>query len=171
MENRTCAIISESPMCFAWGFDEEDPVCSALRLLLLNRISLFQTQGIIQFAVSVDSGIGLFAAEAINSLRETNPDLELICHVPYERQAVKWSPELRDRYYETLYKCISSSLTSPEKTPTCDVDTMLNAIDQSETVIAVCAGEEFQDKAFAAALRYAERTGRTITLLKPPKLS
>lgn len=170
MDKNICAIISEPPMCFPWGFDEEDEVFGTFKMIILSRISFLQTQGITQFVVPIDSGIGLYAAETINSLRETNTDLELICHVPYERQAVKWFPRLRDRYFEVLRTCTKSSLTSPQKTLTCEIDSMLNAIDQSGTVIAVCASEEFQDKTFATALRYAERMGRSITLISPPKL-
>ena len=170
MKNHTCAILAETPMCFAWGFDEEDDVCAALKLLVRNAIFLLQNQGITRFIVPMDAGFGLYAAEAMNDLGETDIELELICYIPYEEQAVKWWPELRDRYYNALEKCAESTLISAAKTPTCEINAMLEAIDQSGTVIAVCAAEEFQDQNFAAAFRYAEKTGRKVTLISPPKL-
>ena len=36
---KTCAIIGCSPLCFPWGFDEEDEGCAALKLILINQIS------------------------------------------------------------------------------------------------------------------------------------
>lgn len=48
------------------------------------------------------------------------------------------------------------------QTPTCELDAALNAIDKTGIVLAVCAGEQPRDKAFAAALRYAQRTGRNV---------
>ena len=36
---KTCAIMGCSPMCFPWGFDEEDEGCAALKLILINQIS------------------------------------------------------------------------------------------------------------------------------------
>ncbi len=34
---KTCDIIGCSPMCFPWGFDEEDEGCAALKLILIIR--------------------------------------------------------------------------------------------------------------------------------------
>ena len=42
---KTCAIIGCSPMCFPWGFDEEDEGCAALKLLLLNQITRYRSEG------------------------------------------------------------------------------------------------------------------------------
>ena len=170
MKNNTCAIIAESPLCFAWGFDEEDDVCAALKLLVRNAIFQLQHRGITRFVVPLDAGFGLYTAEAINGLRDTGLEFELICYIPYEEQSVKWWPDLRDRYYKTLEKCTEEQFISNVMTPTCEIDAMLEAIDQSGTVIAVCSEEEFQDKLFAAAFRYAERTGRKVMPIRPPKL-
>ena len=47
MDKRSCcAVFGESPMCYQWGFDEEDQRCVAAKFLLLNRISYLQTKGI-----------------------------------------------------------------------------------------------------------------------------
>lgn len=170
MENHTCAIISEPPMCFAWGFDEEDEACGALKLLILNRISLLQAKGITEFAVPVDAGMGLYAAETVNYLRETNENLALTCYTTCDAQAVKWPPYLRDRYFAVQERSSASVMISPRWTPTCELDAMLEAIDASEIVIAVFGSEEPQDKTFATAVRYAKKMGLEITIVMPPKI-
>lgn len=49
--------------------------------------------------------MGLYAAEAVNLLQESDDDLQLICVPPYEEQATKWAPYLRKRYFGMLLKC------------------------------------------------------------------
>ena len=89
-------------MCFPWGFDEEDEGCAALKWVLMNRISKLIGEGYTRFDVSMDCGVGLYAAEIIHGLRKSNDALESICHVPWEEQATKWTPELRNRYFNAL---------------------------------------------------------------------
>lgn len=167
-KNRNCAIIGEPPMCYDWGYDEEDERCCASKLLLLNRISRLQTVGITDYYVPLDAGIGLYAAEMVVALMASNPNLRLHCLIPYEDQASKWTPNLRDRYYDVLQKCTDSAPVSLRFTRTCDIDAAMESIDQSKTLLAVQSGETAQDKVFSVALRYASRTGRRIELIKPP---
>ena len=61
---KTCAIIGCSPMCFPWGFDEEDEGCAALKLILINQITRLRGEGYMRFAVSMDCGVGLFSMHA-----------------------------------------------------------------------------------------------------------
>ena len=170
MKEKCCAIIGSSILSFPWGYDEDDEVCCALKLLVINKIFQLYKQGISRFIVPLDSGIGLYAAEAVNILRESHTDMELICYVPYEEQAVKWSPQLRDRYFAVVEKCTEEEFISTNKTPTCELDAMLEAIDQAGTVLAVCSTEEVQDLNLAAALRYAERTGQEVIHILPPEI-
>ena len=54
--------MAESP----WGFDEEDDICVALKLLVRNAIFQLQQQGITRFIVPVDAGFRLYAAGGIS---------------------------------------------------------------------------------------------------------
>ena len=78
---KTCAFISCSPLCFPWGFDEEDEGCAALKLILMNRISKLRGEDCARFAVSMDCGVGLYAAEIIRGLKESADELETICYL------------------------------------------------------------------------------------------
>ena len=170
MKETSCAIIGSPPLSFPWGYDEDDEGCVALKLLLINEVFRLYKQGISRLVVPLDSGIGLYAAEAVNVLRDSHADMELICYIPHEEQAVKWTPYLRDRYYAVLAKCTETKLVSTGKTPTCELDAMLDAIDQAGTVLAVCNAEEVQDINLAAALQYAERTGREVIRILSPEI-
>lgn len=162
MLNKNCAIIAEAPTCFPWGFDEEDERCATLKLLILNRLSHMLAEGVMRVYIPIDSGIGLYTSELAVSLMETNKEIHLSSLIPYENQAVKWSPELRNRYYSVLEQCTEPILISGARTPTCELDAMLEAIDRAGHVIAVGARDQPQDRNYAAALRYVQRIGCNI---------
>ena len=73
---RTCAISSCSPMCFPWGFDEEDEGYAALKLILMNRITKLRGEGCTRFTFSMNCGVGLYAAENLHGLRGSDEELE-----------------------------------------------------------------------------------------------
>lgn len=98
-------MIGHGPMRFRWGWDEEDTGCKALKLVLLRQIWLLYRNGCRDFYAACDPGVGLWCAEIVNGLRGAIPDMRLYCAVPYEEQAAKWAPYLRDRYFDVLEKC------------------------------------------------------------------
>ena len=102
-----CAVIGQHPLRFPWGFDEEDTQCRCMKLELAQRIMELHQCGITEFQVACDHGVGLYAAEIVNTLRENDQALRLICVLPHEGQATKWTPQLRDRYFAMLASCVN----------------------------------------------------------------
>lgn len=164
---KTCAIIGCSPMGFPWGFDEEDEGCAALKLILINQISRLRGEGCARFAVSMDCGVGLYAAEILHGLKETDGELEAICYVPYEEQATKWTPELRDRYINALAACTEVVNVAYEKTVGCDFKAYLEAINEADTVIAVYDPDDPSCEREAAAVAVAEMLNRQVIIVDP----
>lgn len=164
---KTCAIIGCSPMCFPWGFDEEDEGCVALKLILMNQISKLRGEGCTRFAVSMDCGVGLYAAEILQGLKESDDALETICYIPYEEQATKWTPELRERYFNALAACTEVVNVAYEKTVGCEFKAHLEAIKDSDTVIAVYDPDDPRCEREAAAMAVAEVLDKQILLLDP----
>ena len=93
---KSCAIFGHDPMRFAWGFDEEADACREMKMELAQQIMVLRQQGVTQFFVACDYGVGLYAAEIINALRNDDSELMLFCFTPYEEQATKWTPALRE---------------------------------------------------------------------------
>ena len=164
---KTCAIIGCSPMCFPWEFDEEDEGCAALKLILINQISRLRGEGCTRFAISMDCGVGLYAAEILHGLKEQDDALETICYVPYEEQATKWTPELRERYFNALAACTEVVNVAYEKTVGCEFKAHLEAIKDSDTVIAVYDPDDPRCEREAAAMAVAEVLDKQILLLDP----
>ena len=123
-------------MCFPWGFDEEDEGCAALKLILMNWITVLRGEDYPRFAVSMDCGVGLYAAEIIHGLNATDEQLETIGYVPYEEQATKWMPELRDRCFNALATCTEVVNLVHEKIVGCEFKAYLEAMNEADTAIA-----------------------------------
>ena len=164
---KTCAIIGCSPMCFPWGFDEEDEGCAALKLILINQISRLRGEGCTRFAVSMDCGVGLYAAEILHGLKGSDDELETICYVPYEEQATKWTPELRDRYFNALAACTEVINAAYEKTVGCEFKAHLEAINEADAVIAVYDPDDPRCEREAAAVAAAEMLNRQVVTVDP----
>ena len=164
---KPCAIIGCSPMCFPWGFDEEDEGCAALKLILMNRISKLKGEGYTRFAVSMDCGVGLYAAEIIRGLKESDGELEIVCYVPYEEQATKWTPELRDRYFIALASCTEVVNVAFKKTVGCEFKAHLEAMKEAATVIAIYDPDDPLCEREAAAVAVAEMLNMQVLALDP----
>ena len=164
---KTCAIIGCSPMCFPWGFDEEDKGCAALKLILINQISKLRGEGCTRFAVSMDCGVGLYAAEILQGLKESDGNLEIVSYVPYEEQATKWTPELRDRYFNALAECTEVVNVGFEKTVGCEFKAHLEAMKEADTVIAVYDPDDPLCERETAAAAVAEVLNKRVLVLDP----
>ena len=154
-------------MCFPWGFDEEDKGWAALKLILMNRITKLRGEGCTRFAVSMDCGVGLYAAEILQGLKETDDALETICYVPYEEQATKWTPELRERYFNALAACTEVVNVAYEKTVGCEFKAHLEAINEAGTVIAVYDPDDPRCEREAAAVTVAELLNKQVLTIDP----
>ena len=164
---KICAIIGCTPEAFPWGWDEEDETCAAMKLVMMNRITLARSHGVTRFHVSMDSGAGLYAAEIIHQLRETDRGIKLHGYVPYEEQATKWTPELRDRYFNTLAAGSEVKNVSYEKSVGCEFRTHIHAIVDAGTVIAVFdSGNPLCEREVAAGI-VAKMLGKQVHIIDP----
>lgn len=136
-EHLTCAVLGQPPMRFPWGFDEEDSGCQDLKLALAQKIMELRQQDVTRFAVVADCGVGLYAGECVNALRQHDPDLMLFVVTPHEEQAAKWAPYLRERYFKLLEDCTLMEAASLHKTPSCEYDAYRKIIDYADMVLAV----------------------------------
>ena len=123
--------------------------------------------GFARFCISMDCGVGLYASEIIHGLKETDRELEIICYVPYEEQATKWTPELRDRYFNALAACTEVVNVAYEKTVGCEFKTHLEAIKEADTLIAVFDPDDPLCEREAAAVAVAEMLNKQILTLDP----
>ena len=167
-----CAIIGQNPMRFPWGFDEEDDRCQKLKIELAQQIMVLRQRGVSQFLTACDCGVGLYAAEIVNGLRETtDQDLMLFCYTPHEEQATKWAPYLRERYFTMLEKCTLISAVCEVGAPDAQLQAYRKIIDLADVVLAVYDKDTSptggaEDSALAYAMDVARKP---VLALAPPK--
>lgn len=164
--NHTCAVLGQHPMRFPWGFDEKDCGCQDLKLALAQKIMELRQQGVTRFAVVADCGIGLYAGECVNALRQHDPSLMLFVVTPHEEQATKWAPYLRERYFKLLEDCTIMQLASHRKTPECEYDAYRKIIDYADMVLAVYDATTARGDAVDWAMEYAKERGLPMMLLQ-----
>lgn len=167
-----CAIIGQHPLRFPWGFDEEDDRCRKLKIELAQQIMVLCQEGVSQFLVACDCGVGLYAAEIINGLRTTDHDLMLLCYTPHEEQATKWAPYLRERYFDMLTACAYLSAVCEAGAPDAQLQAYKKIIDLADVVLCVYdtdipATSSAEDRALA----YAEGQHKSLVLLHPTELT
>ena len=167
-----CAVMGQHPLRFPWGFDEEDDRCRKLKMELAQQIMVLRQNGVSQFLVACDCGVGLYAAEIVNGLRTTDHDLMLLCYTPHEEQATKWAPYLRERYFDVLEKCTYISAVCEVGAPDAQLQAYKKIIDLADVVLCVYdtdipATSSAEDRALA----YAEGQHKSLVLLHPTELT
>jgi Uncharacterized protein conserved in bacteria len=108
-----------------------------------------------------------YVAEILHGLKEQEDALETICYVPYEEQATKWTPELRDRYFTALAACTEVVNVAYEKTVGCEFKAYLEAMNEADAVIAICDPDDPRCEREAAAVTVAELLNKQILTLDP----
>lgn len=162
-----CAVLGHFPMRFAWGFDEEAEGCRRLKLELAQQIMALRQQGVTQFAVVTDCGVGLYAGEIVNVLRESDDDLMLFCVTPHEEQATKWAPYLRERYFNMLAACTRLEAVSLRETVSCEYDAYQKIIDYADIVLAVYGLASVRGDVIDLAMYYAKDQKKCIIRIDP----
>lgn len=163
-----CAVMGQHPMRFPWGFDEEDESCGKMKMELAQQIMVLRQNGVSQFLVACDCGVGLYAAEIINGLRTTDRDLMLLCYTPHEEQATKWAPYLRERYFDMLTACTYLSVVCEVGAPDAQLQAYKKVIDLADVVLGVYdADTSATDSAEDRALTYAEGQHKPLLMLPP----
>ena len=144
---KTGTVLGSRPMTFPWGFDEEADSCRSLKLEMLQQIMVLRQAGVTCWHIVPDCGVGLYAAEMLLLLGRKDPELTLYCVIPYEEQAAKWAPYLRERYFDVLSGCAAVEPVSLRKTDTCVADAYHYAVQKADTVLFVSSGAPCADSA------------------------
>ena len=165
-----CAIIGQHPMRFPWGFDEEDTQCRRMKLELAQCIMELRQCGVTEFQVACDPGVGLYAGEIVNITKQNDEAMRLVCVTPFEEQATKWTPQLRERYFNMLAGCTELDCIDFHEQPDAQLLAYQRIIKQSTVVLAVYDPDLADGSAEDRAVAYALVLGRPVMLIHPETL-
>ena len=94
----------------------------------------------------------------------------LFCVTPYEEQATKWTPELRERYFDMLIKCTHMTAVSLHKQPDAQLKAYRTIIRQSDMVLAVYDPASARGDDTDKAISYARELHRPMLMIHPDTL-
>ena len=126
--------------------------------------------GVTEFQVACDPGVGLYAAEVVNALRENGSTIRLVCVLPHEEQATKWTPQLRERYFNMLSTSAELDCIDCHEQPNAQLLAYQRIIKQSTVVLAVYDPDLADGSAEDKAVSYALALGRPVMLIHPETL-
>ena len=156
------AIIGQHPLRFPWGFDEEDSQCRQMKLELAQCILELRQCGITEFQIACDPCVGLYAGEIVNITKQNDKAMRLICVIPFEEQATKWTPQLRNRYFDMLAACNDISCVDYQEKRNAQFLAYQITIKRSDMLLAIydldLASGSVEDKAIAYALALGKPT-------------
>lgn len=141
-----------------------------MKLEMAQRIMELRQYGVTEFQVACDPGVGLYAAEIVNALRENGSAIRLVCVMPHEEQATKWTPQLRERYFNMLAGCTELDCIDFHEQPDAQLLAYQRIIKQSGVVLAVYAPDLADGSAEDRAVAYALVLGRPVMLIHPGTL-
>lgn len=170
MDEKNCGFLSHVPTRFKFGWDEEDSLCIDLKQVILQQIQRLRQKDYSRFYVVPDSGAGLWAGEILNLLRQDDPNLLLQCILPHEEIAVKWSPELRERYFSLLERCTHLAVMSRPNDPKSVGRALARMVDYSDFVIAVYDSASRRGDAVDQAMNYLYQTKKPYLMIHPDTL-
>ena len=138
-----------------------------MKLEMAQRIMELRQYGVTEFQVACDPGVGLYAAEIVNALRENGSAIRLVCVMPHEEQATKWTPQLRERYFNMLAGCTELDCIDFHEQPDAQLLAYQRIIKQSDMLVAVYDTELASGSAEDKAMAYALALGKPTLLIHP----
>lgn len=165
MKMKKCAFTGHRPQSLPFGFNEVDERCIALKKLLREQIiQLIENEGVAHFISGMAIGVDMYAAEIVLGLKASYPGITLECAIPCETQAIKWTEEQRDRYFDIVSKCDKETLIQKHYTADCMHKRNQYMVDKADYIIAVWDG---RPSGTGKTVQFAQRQGKPVIILNP----
>ncbi|HBU12530.1 MAG TPA: DUF1273 domain-containing protein [Clostridiales bacterium] len=163
MNDTKCSFTGHRPERFAFGFNENDPKCIAIKGVMAEQIAELIAGGVTDFYSGMARGVDQWAAEIVLNTKESRPDVTLTAVIPHEEQATKWSDEQRDRYFDMHPKCDDVVTLQTHYTADCMFKRNRYLVDHAGYLLAVSDGDKNGGTAYT--LNYARQHKRKIIII------
>lgn len=168
MAQYSCAFTGHRPQKFKWGYDEEHPDCVKLKLLIAQQILALVDNNVTTFISGMAQGVDQWAALAVLGIKQTFPQLRLVCVLPCEEQANRWSTQAREQYFNILAEADNTLYISRHYTKDCMLERNRFMVDHAHFLMAVYNGE--RRGGTGMTVNYAQKKGRAIITIDPNTL-
>ena len=163
MKENTCCFTGHRPQKLPWGFDESDARCTYLKKYMYAVLSRAIRAGYTHFISGMALGGDIYFAEAVLSLKEKYPHIQLECAIPYQKQPAAWGIQDRMRYRDILEQCDTRTLLAKAYFRGCLLARNRYMVDQSDLLLA--AYMESSGGGTKSTVAYAEKKGLKIVYL------
>lgn len=163
----SCAFTGHRPAHFIFRYNERHPACAELKRVLSGQILRLYAAGIRHFYTGCALGVDLWAGEAVLSLREQCPGIELICAVPFRGMEQRWSPEQQRRYRNLLESSSEIFFLSERYSSSCFFVRNRFLVDRADMLLAVFDRQAEGRSGTGYTVRYAQQRGKPIRLIHP----
>lgn len=154
---KTMCFTGHRPEKLPWGSDETSPRCREFQLRLMAVIYHAVETGHTRFIAGMAEGIDLMAAETVLKLKESLPELQLECALPYRRGG---SP----RFHKILKQADTVTVLSESYHSGCMYARNHYMVEHSDTVLAVYTGAPGGTR---QTIEYARALGKKVQVLQP----
>jgi len=165
MNRLTCAFTGHRPSKFPWKYDELDPRCIALRVILTEQIEDLAERGVTGFLSGMAEGTDLWCAESVLALRGKNPVVKLHCILPCKEQADKWPASSQEQYRSILDRADSVVYVNRNYHKDCMLERNRFMVEYASVLLAVYNG--VRRSGTGATINYARKLGREIIVIDP----
>ena len=97
--NKLCSVAGKSIFFMDYGLDEKYYKYIDMKLAISKKLSELIGLGVDGFICSAEYGFPLWVCEILLGMRSFNK-AKLFIVMPFEEQAVKWTDEVRERFYD-----------------------------------------------------------------------
>ena len=133
MKDKTCCFTGHRP-------EELKRNETQVKEALERAIEAAVSRGFTHFISGMARGVDLWAAQLVLELKKQNPDVKLLCAVPYENFEKRWSPAWRQCYHDVLAAADYKKVFYPSFSYAAFQERNRWMVDHSALVIAVCNG-------------------------------
>lgn len=165
----TCCFTGCRPERFSLQYEEGHPDCLRLKELLRQEIVRQITkERVTHFITGMALGADQICAGLVLELKETYPQVELECAIPYEEQAARWTIPQRDRYYDIIARSDTAAQIQGAYSRDCMGKRNRYMVEKSGHVLAVWDGAARSGA--GQTVRYARKLGRELAIIHPETL-
>ncbi len=171
---RVCCFTGYRPHRFAFSPDGLRP--EQVQAALGEQIRRLYDEGYRTFISGMSSGVDMWAAAEVLTLRESHPDVELIAAVPFVGQESHWAIPLQREYRRILdgaqqVEVLFDAAAAEKNAAECYTKRNHWMVDRADTVLAVCEIDLPDGRTgTAATVRYARRRQKRILYIHPVTL-
>ena len=137
---KSCCFTGHRAEKLPWRNNESDPRCVALKQKISDVIFALYRDGFRRFYCGMASGCDLYFGEAVISLREERPEVELEAVIPFDGQAAQWDQQTQKRYYRLAESADRCTVLHIQYTPDCMMERNRYMVDRSDILIAAYSG-------------------------------